>query len=115
MFTQKCFIRKNTPELINKLQDLGYIILFSARYNYGIHLYCMKNLVLGVDSAINEEEGFINCEENEPLFLAIAALRDDTDENQWLVDPCGYWHFNPIYLDGFRKATVPELIKHFNK
>ena len=35
MFTQKCFIRKNTPELVKKLEELGYKALFSARNGYG--------------------------------------------------------------------------------
>ena len=120
MFTQKCFIRKNTPELVKKLEELGYKTLFSARYNYGIHLYCMENIVLGVDSVVNEEEGFINCEENEQLFLAIAALRDDSDSMQWFTDGDGYWQqcigsfkFPSLAKEKLHKATVQELIDHF--
>ena len=33
MFTASCFIRKNTPELINKLINLGYVkALFDEEY-----------------------------------------------------------------------------------
>lgn len=32
-----------------------------------------------------KKHGSINCETNEELFLGIAALRDDTDKNQWFV------------------------------
>ena len=34
MFTQRCFIRKNTKELVEKLKELGYNQSFSARGNY---------------------------------------------------------------------------------
>ena len=35
MFTQKCFIRKNTPELVKRLEELGYKASFSARNEIG--------------------------------------------------------------------------------
>ena len=114
MFTQKCFIRKNTPELVQKLEDIGYKALFSARNGYGEYLYAFNGTIVGGEyNAYNEKTGFVDCGTNEELFLAIAALRDDSDRFQWFVDPCGYWHFNPILLDGLRKATVKELIEHF--
>ena len=114
MFTQKCFIRKNTPELVNKLEEFGYKALFSARNGYGEYLCCYNSIVTGTDGSVINYQ-FIDCGTNEELFLAIAALRDDSDRFQWFVDPCGYWHFNPTSLDGLRKATVSELIEHFNK
>ena len=74
----------------------------------------------------------IDCGTNEELFLAIAALRDDTDENQWFIMdveiyvdiPKGTW-FQSTDCNGGRcigiqievlychKATVDELIEHF--
>ena len=114
MFTQKCFIRKNTPEIVNALEQLGYGTLFSARNGYGEYLCCYNSIVTGSDgSEINYE--FIDCGTNDELFLAIAALRDDSDNMQWFVDPCGYWHYNPYDVCDLRKATVQELIEHFNK
>ena len=63
---------------------------------------------------------------NEELFLAIAALRDDTDKYQWFTDgdkwiQCPeilfstYWVYNDVdvNLDAIHKATVDELIEHF--
>ena len=74
---------------------------------------------------------FVDCGTNEELFLAIAALRDDTDNNQLFTNGKGDWG---IYRDGsdgglsgmdfygvpndfnlsyYHKATVDELIEHF--
>ena len=59
------------------------------------------------------------------LFLAIAALRDDTDKFQWFTDgdlwfKCGDEVCNETieyYLNEYgrkiHKATVDELIEHF--
>ena len=75
----------------------------------------------------------IDCGTNEDLFFALAALRDDTDINQWFimdVSPylnieSGEW-FMATDISGGRhvgtqiepfychKATVNELIKKFN-
>lgn len=88
-FTTPCFIRNNTPELRKKLEELGY----------------KKDCHLPVDidsssiGVCTEEDGTFNsitdsafpfldkidCGTNEPLFLAIAALRDDSDYMQWFV------------------------------
>ena len=128
MFTQKCFIRKNTPELVNALEQLGYGTLFSARNGYGEYLCCYNSIVTGSDgSEINYE--FIDCGTNEELFLAIASLRDDTDKNQWFVNKDGNFIFcdqnelkhvidnSDEYMDycvaDFHKATVKQLIEHF--
>lgn len=78
MFTQKCFIRKNTPDLVKKLEELGYKALFSARNGYGKYLYTIGLVVIaGKYDAYHNEIGFVDCGTNEELFLAIAALRDD--------------------------------------
>lgn len=70
--------------------------------------------------------GRIDCSINEELFLAIAALRDDTDKNQWFTDGdkwilcpeikfSTYWAYNDVDIntDTIHKATVNELIEHF--
>lgn len=75
--------------------------------------------------------GRIDCGTNEELFLAIAALRDDTDDNQWFTNGKGDWGMyrdgsdgnlpgmdffgmpNDFDLSHYHKATVNELIEHF--
>ena len=127
MFTQKCFIRKNTPELVNALEQLGYGTLFSARNGYGEYLCCYNSIVTGSDGGeINYE--FIDCGTNEELFLAIAALRDDSDKFQYFTNGV-FWikcsqlelkheldnNYEEFCVADFHKATVEELIEHFNK
>lgn len=127
MFTQKCFIRKNTPEIVNALEQLGYGTLFSARNGYGEYLCCYNSIVTGSDGGeINYE--FIDCGTNEELFLAIAALRDDSDKFQYFTNGV-FWikcsqlelkheldnNYEEFCVADFHKATVQELIEHFNK
>lgn len=127
MFTQSCFIRKNTPELIEKLKNIGY------KYNPPFIQTSEVKFNLICEDGYVKESGFvfgnfIDCGTNEDLFLAIAALRDDTDKNQWFTDIPGHWYICPLnegwkfvrshpVLSDFNahKATVNELIKHFNK
>ena len=142
MFTTSCFIRKNTPELINKLIDLGYVkALFDKEYtkseSYG--LIVDQGDIVPLEHGLQEMElmftyNFVDCGDNEELFIALAALRDDSDINQWFVmdveeyvninqgdwfiatDRNGGKHIgtqiNPMYC---HKATVEELIEHFKK
>ena len=129
-FTQPCFIRKNTSELRKKLEDLGYIShIFNN--NDANNIYADKlGTYISVD--IENQPYYIDCETNEELFLALAALRDDTDINQWFIMDCDvYLHINkgdwfistdrnkgkhigtqidPMYC---HKATVEEIIEHF--
>lgn len=132
MFTQSCFIRKNTPRLRKKLEELGYkdsvfddlksggIITFSSRSEYSVLANYHFNRVHALKS-------HIDCGTNEELFLALAALRDDTDKNQWIIDEanecfgledsmmiCDRDDMNDraVYTH-YRKATAEEIIKHF--
>ena len=111
MFTQKCFIKKNTKELRIKLDKLGYENIIEGEK--------FENECLVVSSYIREYEDDphkgetayvydiveesnivegktgnfisdgidigINCGVNGDLFLSIAALRDDSDYMQWFV------------------------------
>ena len=142
MFTASCFIKKNTPELINKLIDLGYVkALFDEEYTksdaYG--LIVDQGDIAPLEHPLQEDElmftyNFIDCGENIGLFLALAALRDDTDVNQWFVMDVeeymdinqGDWfittdrnkgkhigtQIDPMYC---HKATVEEIIEYFKE
>ena len=134
MFTQQCFIRSNSWQIINTLMKFGKNVL-----NREPNGYIVSNEEL-VYSVCDEEEylenmilnGFIDCGTNEELFLAIAALRNDLDRFQWFVMDAeiyteiskGDWfvatdikggkhvgtQIDPLYC---HKATVEEIIKHF--
>lgn len=92
MFTTPCFIRKNTPELRKKLEELGYkystfddlkldgITTFPAKSEYSV----WANYHFDGKHTL---KSYIDCGDNERLFLALAALRDDSDYMQWFVCP----------------------------
>lgn len=146
-FTTPAFIRRNTPELRNKLDELGYE---PSRVIFDSEELCLAtavnndyakytNITNEMFDSTNPHEtwncaGRIDCGINEDLFLAISALRDDTDKDQWFVMdveiyvdiPKGIWfkstdynggkhvgtQIDPIYC---HKATVQELIEHFKE
>ena len=143
-FTTPCFIRKNTETLRKKLEELGYEILNSGNTTLDEHNYDGKGshksieegkaiitsygnlygVIYNVDTVTKKER--IDCGTNEELFLAIAALRDDTDKYQWFTDGnkwilcpeikfSTYWVYNDVdvNLDVIHKVTVNELIEHF--
>ena len=143
-FTTPCFIRKNTQELRRGLEELGYEILNSGNTTLDAHNYDgngshksieegraiitsygnLYGVIYDIDTVT--KKGRIDCGTNEELFLAIAALRDDTDKyqwftygNKWILCPAikfsSYWVYNDIdvNIDTVHKATVDELIEHF--
>ena len=126
-FTTSCFIRKNSKELQNKLAGIGYKFtcfpsgdaLITENERSLAYIEKLSN----VPYCVIEED----CGTNEELFLAIAALRDDSVIYQWFTDG-EKWVKSDIhnliklnqYLEeiGFdyrktHKATVEELINHF--
>lgn len=114
---------ENTPEAREWLEKLGYKKVYlngsfeEPEFDYvGIDIlftvpeyghYAISRIFNPVETK------FIDCRSNLPLFKSVTAVRDDSDYMQWFIDPCGYWHFNPIYMDGMRKATLDELINKF--
>ena len=145
-FTTPCFIRKNTETLRKKLEELGYLndspewtnncsIIWA--YQYPMKGFDTPNYVIAdsFDLPFDKHSAlcgkFIDCGTNEDLFLAIAALRDDTDKNQWFVYPneniwfiCNDYDINYVreyirdsvqsaWFHCSHKATVNELIEHF--
>lgn len=142
-FTTPCFIRNNTEALRKKLEELGYFndspewtnncsIIWA--YQYPMKGFDTPNYVIAdsFDIPFDKHSAlcgkFIDCGFNEELFLAIAALRDDTDKYQWFTDgnkwiKCSeikfstYWVYNDIdvNLDAIHKATVNELVEHFKE
>lgn len=149
-FTTPCFIRKNIPEVRRILEDLGYKILNSGDTTLDAHNYDGK----GSHKSIEEgraiitfygnlygviyniytvtKKGRVDCGTNEEFFLAIAALRDDTDQFQLFTNGNGDWgrwvddtnhgglsgmEFygfpNDLNMKNYHKATVQELIQYF--
>lgn len=128
-FIQPCFIRKNTEELRKKLEKLGYR-LSGATLNEDLCIftepeYNLYSINHFSDILYPDKSDSISCGTNEELFLAIAALRDDIDKNQWFTDGdlwfiCGdemcdenIKYYLSEYNRLFHKATVIELIERF--
>lgn len=136
-FTTAAFIRRNTPELRKKLEELGY-----KNYGNPFQITDESKLITTIDGEyvpynVPLDDSFIDCGTNEELFLAIVALRDDTNENQWFTNgeewayhpkteccsPCNTVYrtlaFDSIPKDtnmgNYHKATVEELIEHFKE
>lgn len=131
-FTTPCFIRKNTPELRKKLEELGYKQVKQAIYYNCImvedgNIWSCNNIFNPAKADGKGWKECIDCRTNEPLFLAIAALRYDTDDSQWFTDGedwflCQYlkvgMHYQDkpeILFDKWHKASVDELIEHFKQ
>ena len=158
MFTEKCFIRKNNPQLLKDLADLGYnsvnniVPCFKNNHRTECkYIKCDKDnaesIVSIYDSSMNnwiddyDLKNFIDCGEDTELFLAIAAISDDSDYMQYFVtEDDGIWYNLKRFLPkgsfilclvndrhmsqdkGFynnitpvHKATAEELIKHFKR
>ena len=125
-FTQPCFIRKNTLELRRKLEELGYIICGTLVITNVSEIMCYDNIAYGCEYPWEYRQKAIDCGTNEELFLALAALRDDSDYMQWFTYN-NYWHkcldnnFSKYAADWilfpnadvWHKATIKEIIEHF--
>lgn len=141
MFIQSCFIRENTPELINKLKNLGYDI--EVNDSECIATSHITSKAIGISQNMFDDNNGnrtwncsnrIDCGINDELFIALASLRDDTDKNQWFVLDEDYgeldygilkkgeFHYckEDKYTNYFppcfkcHKATTEELIYYFD-
>lgn len=91
MFITNCFIRKNTPELRGKLKKMGYYVCHctggatavSLMALLGeVHAVCAEELDIFADEVKSGKCKLIDCGDDEQLFIALAAMRDDTDKDQ---------------------------------
>ena len=128
-FKQPCFIRKNTPELRKKLEELGYnrYPLWMADWSDddSRYVYLVTDVLYYTypQEPTKPKNGeYIDCGTNEDLFLALAALRDDSDYMQWFVSPKTHTKrlsgcFGQVIgMDGHYKEIVGyEWHRHENK
>lgn len=139
MFTTKCFIRMNTPELRSKLKDMGYRVCRCTGETTAVYLMAGHGDIHAVhDESVDifEDEvksgtcKLIDCGDNEQLFLALAAMRDDTDKDQLFTNGID-WAIKReaargLGLPGFEyqsfprdintplhKATIEEIMEQF--
>lgn len=125
MFTQACFIIKDTQELRDKLKEIGinpYPCIVPKCINY---LFVNRGFYSRNEIGYKEEiDSAINCGTNEELFLALAALRDDSDYMQYFIAAesdkpmlCTKENIedHTVWHELYRKMTAEELVDYFNK
>lgn len=125
MFTENVFINKNTDELKRYILKLGYVYSGTDVKTDGPYksLYCSSSgRFYEMYSSVcpSRPTPVINCGDNEELFKALIALRDDNDRNQWFVDDTyGIWERTEselpsryMQMEG-HKATREEIIEKF--
>lgn len=113
-FIQRCFLRNNNQEILDKLKDLGYHICICCNFKDAVWLstlpvngtvhgigYSDEIRLLPVEQELElflcqKSDDEIDCGENLVLFYFIAALRDDTDDKQVFTNGKGDW---AIYHD----------------
>lgn len=85
-FNQPCFIRKNTPELIEYLQIIGYRTLHKRRLHLSAGIFVQPpNWYGGFKDDPNwDYEEIEDCGTNEDLFKAIAAISEELLEGQYI-------------------------------
>lgn len=127
-FTTPCFIRKNTPELRAKLEDIGYIkmLVWTRETDTCLKTSPMLEVVGTNDyapqyytfsSLQSKPDSLIDCGTNEALFLDLAAMRSDTDKGQYFIDErdgsMNLSEDEDIGLSAlvYRKATAQEIIE----
>jgi hypothetical protein len=132
-FIQPCFIQKCTPALIEALVGIGYKTIGKITLSLGGYGIFCNNGKIKICSTNEQpsikDKDFIQCYDNENLFLALASMTDDEHGlcDYYIVTTDG----NPRYAKGsihralpissvihpscYRKATVEELIEHFKK
>ena len=139
MFITNCFIRKNTPELRGKLKKMGYYVCHctggatavSLMALLGeVHAVCAEELDIFADEVKSGKCKLIYCGDNEQLFIALAAMRDDTDKDQlftngidwaWFSDDtekgglAGFeYHYLPRDINTpLHKAAKEEIMNYF--
>lgn len=121
MFITNCFIRKNTPELRGKLEKMGYYVchctegataVFLMALLGEVHAVCDEDVDMFEDEVKSGKCKLIDCWDDEQLFIALAAMRDDTDNDQLFTNGID-WAIKReaarnLGLPGFEYLTFPR-------
>lgn len=145
-FTSPCFVRVEDAgkrkELAEWLKRIGYTVCRCCLFDGWNTLHCTEiGEVHGIpdhdgDSGYNigwfksedadKDHPSYDCGENFELFMALAAMNDENDREQWFIDELGHFEkcrvkeanivgWIMLYGKTPRKATVEEIIEHFKK
>lgn len=142
MFTTPCFVKiedaQERADLIKWLEEIGYTFNACHKNAYEVAISPHSTTkVIKVErraessfiDALESTDTGIDCGTNIDLFKAIAALRDDSDKDQWFTDGIRWYrcpydkHLMLLDKDTSRyghnlvnfsmKASIEELIEHF--
>lgn len=135
MFTTPCFIRKNTPELRKQLQAIGiipYVNEDMEAITAHVHItgcvlctYGENGRAYGawkehLDFHKQSSVKLIDCGVNEGLFLALAAMNNENDREQWFVEEGRMFKCTSDKINNYsyhwittRKATAQEIVEYF--
>lgn len=140
-FKYSCFIRANTKELREKLEEIGYQFVENDRGAWHIKIddlsYLKTDAIAETYNGVNGkwDTSLIDCGYNIDLFLALVAINNKTDKHQWFICTeeyistrtmqtikIGTWQVNTQFNKLtyglsrlWKKATKEEIIKHFQK
>lgn len=143
-YTTKAFIRKNTEDLRNKLVSFGFSVCPCCTFSGSVWLCnCIENNHLYIhgigytdedlgitttDQALDmfltkSSKNYIDCGEDEELFIDLISLRSDSDLNQLFTDGISYLRcecttcmFNQGSTSkNWRKCTINEILKYHGK
>ena len=125
MFITTCFIRKNTPELRGKLGKMGYDVchctegataVFLMALLGEVHAVCDEDVGMFLDDVKSGKSKLIDCGDDEQLFLALAAMRDDTDKDQLFTNGIDWaWFRDDTYKGGFAGFEFYYLQRYFER
>ena len=106
-YIQRCFIRKNSKELQDRLRKIGLKICCCCNFEGACWLsflhtngtvhgvgYGNETMPYPQDKILElflgeKDDGEIDCGENEDMFVYLCALRDDTDDKQVFINDEG--------------------------
>ena len=132
-FKYSTVIYKNTSDLIKKLEELGYKRTGNY-YEEDCYIYTTQDGYYRSGYSLDykdEKPIYIFCGSNSELFLAIAAMREDSDKfqyfvrnkdlslvNQGIYAPKGSFSYSlvdefPNQDNEYHKANLEEIIKYF--
>lgn len=123
-FSTSCCISRNTLGIRLGLENLGYqqSSTFDKKQKYiwtsGDRYYSTDNVPPLNYGNYDSLYGYF-CGYSEEAFLGIAALREDTDKNQWFLDDQDVWEIGEsdlpsryMQMEG-HKAEPEEILNKF--
>lgn len=130
-FITSCFVRvkdaKKRTDLFKWLFDIGYAGRHQINMANSIIVVGLEDGCVDVAHCNTSDElaayGLIDCGENIGMFKALAAMNDENDNEQYFVTELAGSSYcvhknrntNLAYSLTCRKATVEEIIEHFNE